>query len=85
MKESKKPRSITQFLQAKRRENCGACKLSVEVRRQIDEARHHSRATWPLILEWLEVELGITGLTEAEMVIHYRARHDPDAGHRRDP
>lgn len=67
-------RSLTDFMQAKRREGCAVCELPPEIRAQLRGAsKRHIRRTD--IIEWLASEYGMK-ITRAAFDSHQSGRHE---------
>lgn len=71
---AKPSRSLTEFMQAKRRDGCPVCALPPSVREQLKDAskRKITRADQ---IEWLAAECGVK-LTRALFDSHANGRHE---------
>lgn len=67
-------RSLTDYVQAKRRAACAVCSLPEDIREQIKASRGR-KVTRDTVLEWLRDEHGID-LTHEALTAHDSAHHD---------
>lgn len=68
-------RSLSQFTQAKKRENCRVCRLPGKVRNELREARERRSHSRHVLLEWLRTDYDAQITTE-DLDTHIRQRHD---------
>lgn len=73
----KQTRNVTlvDFVKAKRRENCRACKLPVDIRGQIGRPASEKKISREQQIEWVTLVTGVT-LTMEEFNAHVNGRHD---------
>lgn len=70
------PRSLTQFVQDKKRADCPVCALNPDIRAEIQSART-KKIKRETVLEWLRAECGIA-INSADFDRHHSARHERD-------
>ena len=68
---------LVDFMRQKRREACPVCRLSAEVRSQLDTASDKGIKRKD-VLEWLHRVVG-SPITDAELTAHRTGRHDDQA------
>lgn len=74
----KKPRSVSEFLRARRMKQCVVCKLKATLRAEMMAARQRGILVGD-IMDWLASEHGIT-LTREQIRLHYGGLHEGLAG-----
>lgn len=67
--------SLTDFVKAKKRENCPVCKLPVEIRGQIGKSASEKHISREQQLEWVALVTGVK-LSIEELNAHVNGRHD---------
>lgn len=76
-KPKSEPRSLVDFMRAKRRAACKVCQLPDDVREQLRTASDKDIKRRD-VLEWLRTEVG-SDITDAELTSHKAGHHDEQA------
>lgn len=71
---SKKPRSIDEFMRDARKADCAVCKLPIEIRKQMVDARRRGIVVG-VVIEWLKGEWGVA-ITREQWRTHQGGMHD---------